>query len=113
MQLNIQIHYIKIKCMQIKRIYHVNTTLFCKKTTKRLYKACKLKDNNSKDYSMHAIKETIIHQIKKIWSKILLSMEIDLCFHILAHDIAETFEPPPGKTNNLHRRKQRRRSASQ
>ena len=25
----------------------------------------------------------------------------------------ETFEPPHGKTNNLHRRKQRRRSASQ
>ena len=29
-----------------------------------------------------------------------------LCAHI-------TFEPPHGKTNNLHRRKQRRKSASQ
>ena len=41
-----------------------------------------------------------------------IALLIEKCFRFAYH-LMFIYEPPHGKTNNLHRRKQRRRSASQ
>ena len=48
-------------------------------------------------------------RISYLMKKLLTERKLQL---LISFAIIQTHEPPHGKTNNLHRRKQRRRSAS-
>ena len=50
--------------------------------------------------------------VKMIFSG-ALDINLTTLKYIVSYCLIQTFEPPHGKTNNLHGRKQRRRSASQ